>query len=150
MKAAAVVLRDGQLVAYFTGEATAESLREYLRARLPAAMIPSRIESLSAFPRTANGKIDKCSLPAPRAPSRQSRTAIGKLERQIASVWEEVLGVSEVGVHDNFFDLGGRSLLLVRVQARLAKCLNCQIPILELFRHPTIHALALHLKKELP
>ena len=150
VKAAAVVLRDGQLVAYFTGEATAESLREYLRARLPAAMIPSRIENLSAFPRTANGKIDKRSLPAPRAPSRQSRTAIGKLERQIASVWEEVLGVSEVGAHDNFFDLGGRSLLLVRVQARLAKCLNCQIPILELFRHPTIHALALHLKKELP
>ena len=150
VKAAAVVLRDGQLIAYFTGEATAESLREYLRARLPAAMIPSRIENLSAFPRTTNGKIDKRSLPAPRAPSRQSRTAIGKLERQIASVWEEVLGVSEVGVHDNFFDLGGRSLLLVRVQARLAKCLNCQIPILELFRHPTIHALALHLKKELP
>ncbi|MBV9999988.1 MAG: hypothetical protein JO015_12865, partial [Verrucomicrobia bacterium] len=56
----------------------------------------------------------------------------------------------EVGVHDNFFDLGGQSLLLVRVQARLAKRLNRDIPILELFRRPTIHALAAYLSQESP
>jgi len=148
VKAAAVILRDGQLVAYVTGDATPDSLREYLRAQLPAAMIPARIETLRTFPRTANGKIDKRSLPAPSAPVRQSRTALGKVERQIAAVWQEVLGVAEVGVHDNFFDLGGRSLLLVRVQARLAKRLNREISILELFRWPTIHSLAAHLTLE--
>jgi amino acid adenylation domain-containing protein len=149
VKAAAVILRDGQLVAYVTGDATPDSLREYLRARVPAAMIPARIETLRAFPRTANGKIDKRSLPAPAAPIRQSRTALGRLEREIAGVWQEVLGVTEVGVHDNFFDLGGRSLLLVRVQARLTKRLNREISILELFRWPTIHSIAAHLTQEL-
>ena len=150
VKAAAVILRDGQLVAYVTGDAAPGSLHEYLRARVPAAMIPGRIETLSAFPRTANGKIDKRSLPAPNAPIRSSRTPVGNLERQIASVWQEVLGVTEVGVDDNFFDLGGRSLLLVRVQARLRKCLNREISMLELFRRPTIHSLAAHLSQELP
>lgn len=150
VKAAAVILRDGQLVAYVTGDAAPGSLHEYLRARVPAAMIPGRIETLSAFPRTANGKIDKRSLPAPNAPIRSSRTPVGNLERQIASVWQEVLGVADVGVHDNFFDLGGRSLLLIRVQVRLTKRLNRDISILELFRWPTIHSLAAHLSQELP
>ena len=150
VKAAAVILRDGQLVAYVTGDVTPGSLHEYLRARVPAAMIPGRIETLSSFPRTANGKIDKRSLPAPNAPIRRSRRPIGNLERQIASVWQEVLGVADVGVHDNFFDLGGRSLLLIRVQARLTKHLSRDISILELFRWPTIHSLATHLSQELP
>jgi hypothetical protein len=70
---------------------------------------------------------------------------VGNLERQIASVWQELLGVRDIGVHDNFFDLGGRSLLLVRVQARLTKCLNQEISMLDLFRRPTIHGLATHL-----
>ena len=145
VKAAAVILRDGRLVAYVTGAAEPEALREYLRARVPAWMVPSHIEPLSSFPLTANGKIDKRSLPTPPAPARRSRTPVGNLERQIASVWQEVLGVRDIGVHDNFFDLGGRSLLLVRVQARLAKRLNQDISILDLFRRPTIHGLATHL-----
>ena len=149
VKAAAVILRDGQLVAYVTGDATPDSLREHLRARVPATMIPARIERLSSFPRTANGKIDKRSLPAPTASVRRGRTPVGNLERQIACVWQEVLKVTDVGVHDNFFDLGGRSLLLVRVQARLTKRLNREISILELFRWPTIHALAAHLAGKL-
>ena len=92
VKAAAVILRDGQLVAYVTGDATPDSLREHLRARVPATMIPARIERLSSFPRTANGKIDKRSLPAPTAPVRHSRRAVGALEREIAAIWRELLG----------------------------------------------------------
>ncbi len=149
VKAAAVILRDGRLVGYVTGAAAPEALREYLRARVPAWMVPSHIEALSSFPLTANGKIDRRSLPAPAAPARRSRTPVGNLERQIASVWQEVLGVTDIGVHDNFFDLGGRSLLLVRVQARLTQCLNQEISILDLFRWPTIHTLATHLAGEL-
>jgi amino acid adenylation domain-containing protein len=148
VKAAAVVLREGQLVAYVAGAAAPEALREHLRARLPAWMVPSHFELLVALPRTANGKLDRRALPAPSAPARRGRAPVGRLERQIAAVWREVLGVAEVGVHDTFFDLGGQSLLLVRVQARLAKGLNREIPILELFRRPTIHALATYLSQE--
>jgi amino acid adenylation domain-containing protein len=148
VKAAAVILREGDLVAYVTGSAASGPLREYLRTRLPASMIPARIETLSNFPRTANGKIDKRALPSPTAPNPKSRTPVGAMEREIAAIWRKVLGIEEVGVHDNFFDLGGRSLLLVRVQARLCEHLNRPVSMLDLFRRPTIHALAAHLAKE--
>jgi amino acid adenylation domain-containing protein len=148
VKAATVILRDGHLVAYVTGSAASEPLREYLRTRLPASMIPARIETLSCFPRTANGKIDKRALPSPTAPNRKSRVPVGAMEREIAAIWRKVLGIEEVGVHDNFFDLGGRSLLLVRVQARLSERLNRPVSMLELFRRPTVHALASHLAME--
>jgi len=150
VNAAAVVFREGQLVAYVTGMAKPEALREHLRARLPAWMVPSHVELLAALPRTINGKLDRRALPAPSAPARRGPAPTRRLERQIAAVWRGVLGVAEVGVHDNFFDLGGQSLLLVRVQARLAKALNREIPILELFRRPTIHALAAYLSQQSP
>lgn len=73
---------------------------------------------------------------------------VGAVEREIAAIWRNVLGIEEVGVHDNFFDLGGRSLLLVRVQARLSERLNRSVSMLELFRRPTVHALATHLARE--
>ena len=91
VKAAAVILRDGRLVAYVTGSATSEPLREYLRTRLPSSMIPARIEILSSFPRTANGKIDKSALPSPTAPDRKSRMPVSTMEREIATIWRKVL-----------------------------------------------------------
>ena len=148
VRSAAVDLRDGLLVAYVTGDCQPDQLGDYLRARVPASMVPSHIELLDALPLTANGKIDKHSLPAPTARPRRGQVPVGNLERQIARVWQEVLGVTEVGVDDNFFDLGGRSLLLVRVQARLRARLNREISMLELFRRPTIHSLAVHLARE--
>jgi amino acid adenylation domain-containing protein len=148
VRSAVVDLRDGRLVAYVTGDCQPDQLGDYLRARVPAWMAPSHIEVLDALPLTANGKIDKRSLPAPSARPRRGQLPVGHLERQIAYVWKEVLGVTEVGVDDNFFDLGGRSLLLVRVQARLRARLKREISMLELFRQPTIHALAIHLARE--
>ncbi len=148
VRSAVVDLCDGRLVAFVTGDCQPDQLGDYLRARVPAWMAPSHIEVLEALPRTANGKIDRRSLPAPTSPPRRGQRPVGNLERQIAGVWQEVLGVSEIGVDDNFFDLGGRSLLLVRVQARLKARLNREISMLELFRRPTIHALALHLARE--
>ena len=150
VRAAAVAVRGGNLVAYVTGDAQPDRLGDYLRARVPAWMVPSHIEVLDTMPLTANGKIDRRSLPEPTARPRRGRTPIGNLERLIASVWQEVLGVTDVGVYDNFFDLGGRSLLLVRVQARLTALLKKEISMLELFRQPTIHALAAHLAREFP
>jgi amino acid adenylation domain-containing protein len=148
VRSAAVDLRDGRLIAYVTGDCQPDRLVDYLGAHLPAWMVPSHIEVLDALPLTSTGKIDKRSLPAPTGRPRRGQLPVGNLQRQIAGVWQEVLGVTEVGVHDNFFDLGGRSLLLVRVQARLRARLNREISMLELFRRPTIHALAVHLAQE--
>ena len=114
VRAAAVAVRGGNLVAYVTGDAQPDRLGDYLPRPVPAWMVPSHIEVLDTMPLTANGKIDRRSLPEPTARPRRGRTPIGNLERLIASVWQEVLGVTDVGVYDNFFDLGGRSLLLVR------------------------------------
>ena len=155
--------RSGEpmLAAYFApapvsaGEppATAADLRAFLRGCLPAYMVPAVLVTLPALPRTAGGKVDPQALPAPteepevRAEGSRvtPRTA---LENAIAGVWKEVLGVEEVGVDDNFFDLGGHSLLLVRVHSRLQKLLEREIPIVDLFHYSTVEALARHLGAE--
>ncbi|MBV9390706.1 MAG: non-ribosomal peptide synthetase, partial [Verrucomicrobia bacterium] len=142
VQAAVVRLQDERLIAYVTGTVNADSLMDYLRTRLPSGLIPARIQILQRMPRTRSGKIDLNALPALADPVRQSRLPISCVELQIADIWQEVLRIKEVGVHDNFFDLGGRSLLLMRVQARLATELGREIPMLELFRRPTIHDLA--------
>jgi amino acid adenylation domain-containing protein len=161
---AAVLLRAGpvgpRLVAWVVmGESlTAElraDLRAHLRSRLPEPMVPAVFVPLAALPMTANGKLDRAALrePEPEAVLPETLLAGGVsnapragLEREIATVWQEVLGVPRVGAEDNFFDLGGHSLLLVDAQARLAARLGREIPLLELFRHPNVAALARHLE----
>ncbi len=159
---AAVLLRNGpvgpRLVAWVVvGESlTAElraALRAHLRSRLPEPMVPAVFVPLAALPVTANGKLDRAALrepeaavPAPGEPPLPGNAPRAGLEREIAAVWQEVLGVPRVGAEDNFFDLGGHSLLLVDAQARLAARLGREIPLLELFRHPNVAALARHLE----
>jgi amino acid adenylation domain-containing protein len=156
---AAVLLRRGpagpRLVAWVVpgpgqgGEDLAAELRAWLKARLPEPMVPAAFVRLAELPLTANGKLDRAALPEPETSRREPgdfwvapRSA---LEREIAAVWQEVLGVERVGAEDNFFDLGGHSLLLVDAQARLAARLGREVPLLELFRHPNVAALARHL-----
>jgi len=150
VRAAAVTLLDNHLTAYITGNVDTNSLREHLRTHLPGYMQPSRIVILDALPTTRNGKLDKHALPPPPPPQRQSPTPTTALQRHIAAIWRDVLDLPDVGIHDNFFDLGGRSLLLVRVQTRLTAHLNHPVPMLDLFRHPTIHTLATHLTNHKP
>ncbi|PRP97400.1 Linear gramicidin synthase subunit D [Enhygromyxa salina] len=126
-------------------------LRAFLRELLPEAMIPASFVELAELPRTANAKLDLHALPELGEPRRElgeeyvaPRTEI---ERSIAEVWQEVLGVSQVGVFDNFFDLGGHSLLLVRVHSRLQARFEQTIRRVELFNHATIDALARHLEQ---
>jgi amino acid adenylation domain-containing protein len=133
------------------GAASAE-LRAFLRERLPEFMVPSLFVDLPALPLTPAGKVDRRALPAPEAlrPDRTStyeapRTA---LERTIAGIWRELLGVEAVGLHDNFFDLGAHSLLLVRAHARLREALGRELTVVDLFRHPSVGALAHHLSRE--
>jgi acyl carrier protein len=120
------------------------ALRTRLAAVLPEAMVPSLIVALDALPRSANGKLDRAALPAPdaaalRAPYVAPRT---ELESRLARIWAEALGVDRVGVDDHFFDLGGHSLLITRVAARIRRELGIELPLRTLFDHPTVAAIA--------
>jgi amino acid adenylation domain-containing protein len=143
---------DRHLAAYVRPVAapapSGSELRAFLRERLPDYMVPSTFTELETFPLTPNGKVDRLRLPESdgrRAGSPGSLVAPrSELERTIAQVWRDVLRLDEVGVDDNFFDLGGHSLLLVRVQTRLRETLDQEVPIVEMFQYPTIRTMAAH------
>ncbi|MFJ7901541.1 type I polyketide synthase [Streptomyces sp. NPDC096198] len=124
-------------------------LRDHLAERLPAAMVPDAYDVVDAMPLTSSGKTDRRRLTPPAALERLSGTAAVRAgtdtERLLAQVWEEVLGVDTVGVHDTFFDIGGTSLHLVAVQRRLTEMLGRTLPVVDLFRYSTVRALAAHL-----
>jgi amino acid adenylation domain-containing protein len=126
----------------------ADALTHFLQAWLPDYMIPAAYVWLPAIPLTAHGKRDARALPPPghERPDLDTRyhAPVDRLERQIAGIWRDVLRLDEVGRHDNFFDLGGRSLLLVRVHARLREATGHDLSILDLFRYPTVAALSAH------
>jgi amino acid adenylation domain-containing protein len=123
-----------------------EEIKRFLRSKLPEYMVPPTFVFLAEMPLTANGKVDRGALPAPdqaEAAAPVERVAPGsELERAIAAVWQEVLRVEMVGVHDNFFDLGGNSVGMIQVRGRLRRVLDREVQITDLFRHPTIGALA--------
>ncbi|HEX6911460.1 MAG TPA: amino acid adenylation domain-containing protein, partial [Longimicrobium sp.] len=146
----AVVLRqdgagENRLAAYVTGPAESDALRAHLRRVLPDYMVPAAVVSLAALPLTPAGKLDRRALPAPPAGGGGAGPRTG-LEARVAAIWGELLGVDGVGVEDNFFDLGGHSLLLIRLQARLSAELGSELPVVELFQHPTVRALAARLQ----
>jgi acyl carrier protein len=122
--------------------ATAAELREHLGERLPEPMVPSVFVPLDALPLTPNGKLDRRALPAPGGDRLGSGLPYvaprNELESAIASIWAEVLGIERVGLHDSFFDLGGTSLTLVQVHGRLRSELGAELPVVELFRYPTV------------
>jgi thioesterase domain-containing protein/acyl carrier protein len=126
-----------------------EAVRTWLKRRLPEYMVPSAFVVLEALPLTSSGKVDGRALPAPGEARQGSRTSIpprDELERELANVWEEVLGVTPVGVTDSFFELGGQSLLAVRLVARLRERLGRTVPLAALFEGPTIEELAARLR----
>jgi amino acid adenylation domain-containing protein/thioester reductase-like protein len=117
-------------------------LRNYLKEKLPEYMIPSQFILLEAFPLTLNGKVDRHALLA--SASLQSKIAATftaprtSTEQQMAEIWQEVLGVSQVGIYDNFFDLGGHSLLIVRLFARIRNVFKIDLPFQCLFDAPIL------------
>jgi len=119
---------------------------------LPEYMVPSAFVSLDALPLTPNGKLDRKALPAPEYAGDAERYVAPRTEaeRKVAAAWAEVLGVENVGAHDRFFDLGGHSLLLVRVQALLREAFGQPVPITHLFRYLTVSALAAALDAPAP
>ena len=125
------------------------AVRQSLRAVLPSHLVPTTIMPLREFPRNANGKIDVNALPPPMtaAAPRVGAKASSSLELAIATVWQEVLGTTEVGLDDNYFDLGGHSLLMIKVHHRLQSVLppGTKLTMLDLFKFPTVRTLAAHL-----
>ncbi|MEW2390532.1 amino acid adenylation domain-containing protein [Streptomyces venezuelae] len=126
-------------------------LREWLTARLPHYAVPGELHLLSALPLTAAGKTDRAALlalePAP-APAVALVHPESDLEREVAAVWTELLGRTDIGTRHNFFDVGGHSLLLVRAQTLYRRRLGRDIPLVELYDHPTVAALAAHLARD--
>lgn len=135
-----------ELVAYLVGaRRNAAEMRAALVGRLPHYMVPSYFEWLAAIPLTANGKIDRKALPKPGAGVDNAREKVAprnQTERALLGLWREVLGVAEIGIHDNFFDLGGQSLKAVRLRAKIESVLNATVALRDLFARPTIAELA--------
>ncbi|MFD0223129.1 non-ribosomal peptide synthetase [Streptomyces hirsutus] len=151
VSAAVVVVRDDRLVGYVvpepgtepgTGPSTA-AIKKAAAVSLPPYMVPGILVVLDELPLTANKKIDRNRLPEPEVTSdavfEKPRDAT---EITLARMWTEILGIPEVGVHDNFFDVGGHSLLAVRLSAAIREEWDVEIPISELLRQGTIAELA--------
>ncbi|MGC8474656.1 MAG: AMP-binding enzyme, partial [Candidatus Dormibacteria bacterium] len=152
----AVVARPGPdgvlaLVAYVVPHERGRELRpgevrEHVRAHLPEFMVPERIVTLDSLPRTVNGKVDRDALllhgeqrssdAPPYAPPRD------RLEHQLVAIWEELLGVRPIGIGDDFFDLGGHSLIAVRMVRQVGLAIGRPVPVTLLYEHHTIEALA--------
>jgi amino acid adenylation domain-containing protein len=158
LKEAVVVTRedrpgDKRLVAYIVPHGAppeAPELRRHLKTTLPDYMVPAAFVTLGALPRTPSGKVDRRALPDPTPGARSAAHTSPRsdIERQIADIWQEVLGLEQVGIHENFFDLGGHSLQLVRVHTELAKRASVKVPLVALFEFPTVAALAAHVAGE--
>ncbi|TMR94447.1 non-ribosomal peptide synthetase [Nonomuraea basaltis] len=141
VRQAAVVARDGELVAYVVGEVA--ELAHHVAGRLPPYMVPTRWVVLDALPLTANGKLDRGALPEPgRAAGQEATPPRSDAEELVADVWAEVLGADKVGAFDDFFTLGGHSLLAIRVAARLRAIAGVDLPIRTLFARRTVAELA--------
>ncbi len=143
--------KDGELalVAYVEaraeGSADPQVLRRHLSAVLPAAFIPARIVVLHALPTLPNGKIDRAALPALDASTDaqpEYEAPVGEIEAALASIWSEVLGLARIGRRDNFFAVGGHSLLALRVASRVHKRLGIELELGEFFDKPELMTLA--------
>ncbi len=150
VQAGVVIVRTGasgepQLVAYVVLRAAADGLRAYLRERLPEYMVPSQIVALAELPLTPNGKLDRQGLPAPAVGERQPEAAPDvartPTEAALAAIWQGVLQVPDVGLDENFFSLGGDSILSIQVVAR-ARQEGLHLTPRQLFEYQTIRQLA--------
>ncbi|KAG9254544.1 polyketide synthase [Emericellopsis atlantica] len=152
VSATVVTVRDERLVAYYmrkhsAGNGLDRVLRPWLKKYLPSYMIPTFFVELQSFPVTINGKIDRRALPDPvtTTSTRVVPLEVEPLEHRIRTIWSQVLGHDQFGVHDNFFEIGGDSLRLVRAQGKLEALLCRLVPIPKLFEHYTIKSLTNYL-----
>jgi amino acid adenylation domain-containing protein len=121
-------------------------LREFLRRKLPDYMVPAAFVALESLPLTRSGKVQRNALPAPQSVQRDSATPQGVLqnpvERQLGRIWEDVLQADGIGRNDDFFEIGGHSLLAVRLMAEVNAAFGIRLPLATIFRAPTLERLA--------
>jgi amino acid adenylation domain-containing protein len=148
--------RDVHLIAYLVSELKekliASEMRSFLKLSLPDFMIPSIFLLIDSIPLTPNGKLDRQALPEPNSlrPNLNSAYCMPRnlVEKAIARIWQNELNIESVGIHDNFFDLGGHSLLLVQVHSKLKNNLKLDLSLIEMFKYPTIRDLTKHIMQE--
>lgn len=141
---------DQRLIGYYTKQNTIEvndgELRNHLRRQLPDYMVPQHFVFLKAFPLTPAGKVNRKVMPLPGNVSKDSSGSSvapgNSMEKQITGIWQEVLKSNTVGIRDNFFDIGGHSLLAIQVVNRLRNCYGLDLSMAVLFEEPTIELLA--------
>jgi len=142
---------DPRLTAYWVGAAQRSELQTRARERLPSYMQPSGYVKLDAFPLNTNGKIDRKALPAPSSDDDLSRQLLlprSDKEVRLAAVWREVLGLAQVSVDQDFFDLGGTSVLAIELAARIEAELGVAIPLAAIFHSPTVEGLLSVIEKD--
>ncbi|WP_213764823.1 non-ribosomal peptide synthetase [Caballeronia sp. dw_19] len=158
VREAVVVAHEGtggaRLVAYVSpmaGQpADAAELREKLVAVLPDYMVPGLIVVMDRLPLNTNGKVDRHALPLPEQTERIWEAPKGEIEAVLAGVWQDVLRVERIGRHDNFFEMGGQSLLALRAVAALREALNVELPVQKLFAYPVLADLARAIERDAP
>jgi len=146
---------EKRLAAYVARQASSalqvSELRDYLKQKLPEYMVPSAIVIMEALPLTPNGKVDHRALPRPEIIQEDSGPPFEQpesdTEQIVASVWQRVLHRERVSRYDNFFDLGGHSLLLARVHEEIQQATGKAMPLVDMFRFPTVSSLAAHLNR---
>lgn len=123
-----------------------QELRDFLPTRLPSYMVPAAFEVMEALPYTPNGKLDRAALPEPNwqrfSQSDADDAPTSVLEQQLVELWGQVLSLDRVGLHENFFEMGGDSLLATQLIARVRTSLQRDVPLRTLFEHPTVAELA--------
>ncbi|MEV7983528.1 amino acid adenylation domain-containing protein, partial [Streptomyces sp. NPDC086519] len=137
---AVAVVREGRLVGYAVGEVDGEELRAFAATRLPDYMVPSVVVVLEAFPLTVNGKVDRGALPVPDLGAGGGRGPVTPVEEALCGLFAEVLGLEagSVGVEGSFFELGGDSLLVMRLIARIRSVFEVSVGVREVFAEPTV------------
>jgi hypothetical protein len=141
------------LVAYIVSKderrLTVEELRGYLSERLPFYMVPNLFVFTESLPLTASGKIDRKNLPEPETTRpRLGQAYVGassSAEKRLVGLWQQVLGFELIGIDDNFFDLGGNSLLAARLAEQIRQAFRVDMPVLKIFEFPRIRLLARYL-----
>ncbi|HEX4421468.1 MAG TPA: amino acid adenylation domain-containing protein [Kofleriaceae bacterium] len=141
---------DRRLAAYFVARdgaaPRASDLRAFVKDQLPEYMVPSAITKIAALPLLPNGKVDQRALPMPDDNQAELADAFvaprNALESQVAQIWSEVLNVSRVGIHDDFFAIGGHSLIATQLTSRIRKLFHVDLPLRELFAAPTVLGLS--------
>ena len=141
---------DRRLVAYYLADepSAVEALKAHLAERLPEHMVPAAYVWMEEFPRTPNGKTDRRALPAPGSDAFAARgyeAPVGETEEALAAIWAELLGVERVGRHDDFFQLGGNSMLATRLVFRIRREMDVEIAVSDVFEKPELSLLAQHL-----